>query len=603
MSFQITKIDVRNFRSIRYLRLPSSPMTILVGKNDSGKSNLLRALNLFFEHNSNNATELNFDIDHNVFNEPNRRAKEISITLEINLPCSYHSTNGNYIVWSKKWRANGLIHNHYQGYRRVYNSNNPAHDNTIDIPARSHLHALLRNINFVYVPAIKDLEYFSKLRASIYNIIAEVADRNFRDSSQAFETAISDELEDLTGEIENSLGLRSRLALPQDLSHVFESLDFLSAGRDISLDARGDGIKARHIPLILKFMADKKQSLQVRGMPPHTFIWAYEEPENNLEFSSCIELADQFRGYLDAGISQIFVTTHSPVFYNLSPNHDGSSESISCHHVFRESDEDGTMSTQEPKDLDEHMGTITLLSPLMQDLEDQIRRRQEARELAEQIAASNRRKIFVEGASDKTLLTKAFGVYAPDHAADIDIETQENGGHSYVVDMLLAWRSMAKHDRNLKRAAGIVDRDNDAVRAANEWNCVHRNVESAKCFKLPTPLHIRPALQAGFRIPIVLETLYDREAWEWAEGRNFLTSRDKRNVIPTELSNRIVDGETTLDAHLSQEWEIFVRREFVQSGKGPMARYFAGRADTEFSSRFVVLREWVEEIVTYLFPE
>ena len=514
MSFQITKIDVRNFRSIRHLRLPPSPMTILVGKNDSGKSNLLRALNLFFEHNSNNAAGLNFDIDHNVFNEPNRRAKEISITLEINLPHGYRSTNGDYIVWSKKWRANGLIHNHYQGYRKVRTSNNPVHDNAIDIPARSHLHALLRNINFVYVPAIKDLEYFSKLRASIYNIIAEVADHNFRDSSQAFETAISDELEDLTGEIENSLGLQSRLALPQDLSHVFESLDFLSAGRDISLDVRGDGIKARHIPLILKFMADKKQSLQVRGMPPYTFIWAYEEPENNLEFSSCIELADQFYDYLDAGISQIFVTTHSPVFYNLSRNYDGSSETISCHHVFRDSGEYGTMSTEEPEDLDERMGTITLLSPLMQDLEDKMRRRQEVRELAEQIAASNRRKIFVEGSSDQTLLAKAISVYAPSHAVDIDIETQEDGGHSYVIDMLLAWRSMAKHDQRLQRVAGIVDRDEEAAKAAKEWNRVPRNIESAKCFRLPTPPHIRPVLQAGFRVPIVLETLYDREAWE-----------------------------------------------------------------------------------------
>lgn len=64
--------------------------------------------------------------------------------------------------------------------------------------------------------------------------------------------------------------------------HLFGSLDFLSE-MQISLNERGDGIKARHIPIILKFIAEKTKTLQARGNPPYTFIWGYEEPENNLE--------------------------------------------------------------------------------------------------------------------------------------------------------------------------------------------------------------------------------------------------------------------------------------------------------------------------------
>lgn len=218
-------------------------------------------------------------------------------------------------------------------------------------------HALLRNINFVYVPAIKDLEYFSELRASIYHIIAEVADRAFRDSSQEFEQSISHQLQDLTNQITASLGFRSRLALPKDLSHIFESLDFLSEGQDISLNARGDGIKARHIPLILKFMADKKRGLQVRGAQPHTFIWGYEEPENNLELSSCVQLADQFWNFIGHGVSQIFLTTHSPVFYNLHRKQEEGGRRISCHHIFRGGSEEGTKQATELGDLDDRMGT------------------------------------------------------------------------------------------------------------------------------------------------------------------------------------------------------------------------------------------------------
>lgn len=413
MSLRITKIDIRNFRSARNLALSPGKLAVLVGKNDSGKSNVLRALNLFFNGRTMPGDDLDFETDHNVFNQPNRRAKEIAIKLEIPMPESYRDTNGDFVVWERRWRAEGLVYNEYSGRRRVAGPRGGASLETVDIPDRSNVHGLLRNINYIYVPAIKDLEYFSELRASIYDIIAEVADREFRNSSQDFEQSISDQLQDLTTQITASLGFRSRLALPKDLSHIFESLDFLSEGQDISLDSRGDGIKARHIPLILKFMADKKRRLQVRGSAPHTFIWGYEEPENNLELSSSVELADQFWDFVDHGISQIFLTTHSPVFYNLHRKNVGE-ERITCHHIFREVDSDGTKEASELGDLDDRMGTTALFAPMVTDLEDKVRRQEQARAEVEQLAQANRRKLLVEGPSDKLIVDKALSVFAPD---------------------------------------------------------------------------------------------------------------------------------------------------------------------------------------------
>ena len=72
MSLQITKIEIRNFRSIRNLTLKPSPLTVLVGKNDCGKSNVLRALNLFFESKTDDSVDLDFGTDHNVFNQPKK---------------------------------------------------------------------------------------------------------------------------------------------------------------------------------------------------------------------------------------------------------------------------------------------------------------------------------------------------------------------------------------------------------------------------------------------------------------------------------------------------------------------------------------------------
>ena len=86
MVVRITQIEIRNFRSARNLNLVPNRFAVLVGKNDSGKSNVLRALNLFFNDETDPGEELNFDIDHNIFNHPNRRAKQISIILRIQLP-------------------------------------------------------------------------------------------------------------------------------------------------------------------------------------------------------------------------------------------------------------------------------------------------------------------------------------------------------------------------------------------------------------------------------------------------------------------------------------------------------------------------------------
>lgn len=45
---RIKRIKIRNFRSIVDLDIKVDKMNILVGLNDVGKSNVLKALNLFF---------------------------------------------------------------------------------------------------------------------------------------------------------------------------------------------------------------------------------------------------------------------------------------------------------------------------------------------------------------------------------------------------------------------------------------------------------------------------------------------------------------------------------------------------------------------------
>lgn len=45
---KISSIQIKNFRSIRNVLIKATEFNILVGTNDVGKSNVLKALNLFF---------------------------------------------------------------------------------------------------------------------------------------------------------------------------------------------------------------------------------------------------------------------------------------------------------------------------------------------------------------------------------------------------------------------------------------------------------------------------------------------------------------------------------------------------------------------------
>ena len=209
---------------------------------------------------------------------------------------------------------------------------------------------------------------------------------------------------------------------------------------------------------------------------------------------------------------------------------------------------------------------------------------------------------MLRGHPTRRSLRRRSECFRPTRADEIDVETKDSAGINYVVDMLLAWRNTAKHNPNLPRVAGLVDQDEEAKKAASEWNKISDNLKSAKCFKLPTPPHLFPVLRAEFRVPIVLETIYSREAWEWADGRGYLTNRSFHKVLKPDLNNSIVAQETTLDQHLEDEWAIFVKKEFVQAGKGRMAQHFFQKTDNEFRVALPFLESLVTEIVAYLFP-
>jgi hypothetical protein len=601
MSALIKRVEIQNFRSIRRTIVDLNYLSILVGNNDSGKSNILRALNLFFNAETNPGRALDFEQDNCLSDRPNRRAREILVRVHIELPESYVGTNGQEILWERRWRESGLVHDDYVGIRITRTRRGAERREEVKLSPRSNVHALLRKIEFVYVPAIRDYEYFARLRGRIHGVISEVTGRTFRVSSEEFERSISEHLGPLTDEISRELGFGTRLALPRDLSHLFERLDFLTGDDSVSLDARGDGVKARHIPIILKFMADQRRSLQNRGAPPISVVWGYEEPENNLELRNAVALADELWQFIRDDVAQMVLTTHSPVFYNLVDRASEDEPYIQTHHVFLESPDRGTEVVSNPADLDERMGTVALLAPQVRTLEERIRKQNEAMRQAEDLVASNQRILFVEGESDRIIFVKALRVFGGEDAANVRVQTLPSGaGHSYVSDMLQAWYCTEKHQGGGRRAAGLVDGDDPGLALRRSWNSVDGHTRYCKCFELPKPPHLIECHRRGFSIPATLEEIYPPAEWRRALAAGDLERRDLTSVLDKERANQLFRGEVDLADLAQADAELYVLHRFRSEAKIPSARRLARQEDQAFAADFDPLRRLVEDILSYL---
>lgn len=298
--------------------LPTNHLNIIVGSNDVGKSNYLKALNLFFNHQSDPETYFNFWEDYSYQRHGVRREKNrIEIELIISPPKKQYFQSKGDVKWTKTWRENSSTPEELIEY---------VDGSKFKSDGRSSYYKWLKKLRYKYVPAIKSQEYFNKLIHTLYDVL--------QSDTKALEEQFNKQIKEKTVEISNQLiqrlNLESVLQFKGDFRKLFNNLEFSSKDGKNTLKQRGDGIKIRHIPIILQSIAEAEFMSFRKKYPVASTIWGFEEPENNLEFDSAKKLADSFLEYIekihfqntnstkfDEGI-QIFLTTHSPVFYTLA---------------------------------------------------------------------------------------------------------------------------------------------------------------------------------------------------------------------------------------------------------------------------------------------
>ena len=468
---KISSIRIKNFRSIRNELIQPKDFNIFVGLNDAGKSNILKAMNLFFNGETDYGRKFCFQNDFTyLFPKSSHSTKEIRITIKFDIPKTY-AESGEY-TWTKIWRTGEYFS------EEIINSDGKAPN------AKSRVPGALRRIKYRYVPAVKSRDYYRTLLGDLYTAVFASINNPLPEAVETFSSALKSYTKELSQNIEKQLGMKSVLSFPDDLNDVFEALIFETCGSldgvYIPLDYRGDGIQARHIPIILRYIANEDQKSRNKGSMKVCTIWGFEEPENGLELLRTFNLADEFEKY--ATEIQIFVSTHSPAFYMKKE-----SKSSCVLYVSKKNDTDETsiISTNGSRTIAEDMGLMPLVAPF---IEEQSRRLQEAERIYKENVLTDVPTILVEGETDIDYLKIAIGQHSSLLKDMLDTNNlrivckNDGAGCTTLSDWTLAWTYSGFKSKLL----ALFDKDEAGISAkqAIERNEVFRNKQNSVSVKI-----------------------------------------------------------------------------------------------------------------------
>lgn len=401
----INKIHIKYFRSLYDIEFNqiSDTLTVFTGSNDVGKSNVLRALNLFFNDETDTKDEILFERDFSKLRRKELREKIktrqlIQIALEISSPVQYKSLPKTFKV--------------FRNFDRYDEGTDFIFENRI-ISDKKKLAAARRFINsirFTYIPAIKDKNTFSQILQSLKAHLPPLEKEHLKLFNQQLQK-YGDELKQ---DFEEKLNLLPVLSLPSTTQELFSTLDFSIADNIVStsLAQRGDGIRCRFIPSIMNYVAKNS---------PYRNIWAIEEPENSLEFLKALELNNTLENEYSNN-AQVLVTSHSPAFvgsiaensnkivYFLDKEADGK---ISLEKIDR-----NLLLDEQKIKLSKKLGYIALQRDLagclIKKIEEVKKTKEEYQKLIESISTTTKSYILcVEGESDKIILETAWNKLYP----------------------------------------------------------------------------------------------------------------------------------------------------------------------------------------------
>ena len=402
----IDKITIRYFRSIYTLDLKGcKDATIFTGQNDVGKSNIIKALNLFFNNESDWNKAHNFQEDYSLLRKENVRKDSIrgqqfiSITVFFIKGARMPNSLPDKFSVTRRWDLSGSSYKESTDVMQKMKLYCKAKGLKFsEKTTTATLSKFLHRIEFIYIPAIKDSSIFDSILYQLQqSLMANKGSLALASPIKKANELIKELMNELETDFEKSTGIKSRVSIPYSLDiikglvNIQTDVEGLPEG--VLLEKRGDGIRAHYIPKILDYISRTSDKL---------YIWGFEEPENSYEYRRCLQVANEFFAVYSIE-NQIFITSHSPAFYAHE------SDRIKIFRICQNNGKTELSSCSET--IDEELGYADIYKHYVDQIEQLEKIRKDRDEvlasLTEEIKQSKCPILLTEGKTDSSLLKLA----------------------------------------------------------------------------------------------------------------------------------------------------------------------------------------------------
>jgi hypothetical protein len=329
-------LAVENFRSLRSLELSDLGEYVpLVGLNSSGKSNIFRALNLFFDGYIDEAgTELDLARDFSSHASKGKK-KSIRIAVTFDLRPRYGARESLRAFLASKGVVDELVVQREWSYvSGVLQQTTQLGPSQVSLapPAANEdglVGAVLRSFGFRYIP---NHSRPSDLISAVSDPLAQVLLSRWKKTKAYREGKVEEtlgELQTVADELVEGLSVNvarpgTRVArVSADAPSGLEALP-VQVALSVTTDAgtlqdpelQGSGTQSFMLLHVLDLLAKTQRELGF-GWWPYS-IWAIEEPESFLHAGLRTRYAEDLRTYASNPNRQVFVTTHQDEFVRVS---------------------------------------------------------------------------------------------------------------------------------------------------------------------------------------------------------------------------------------------------------------------------------------------
>ncbi len=337
---KILKIRIHNFRSIKDQEVTLGDYSILLGENNAGKTNVIRALRIFYEN------DLKFDskVDFPKFKTDDQESWiEIDFLTtteeQANLKDEYKSTDN--ILKVRKFLKSDDKERVKANQSNIFGYENGTLSNNLFYGAKNISESKIGNV--IYIPELSKVDDSLKmsgpspLRDMINFVITKIAkksasfsklEKDFEEFNSVFKTedtegfSVQNLEQDINNEIKEwniQFGLKVNPLQPNDIvknlvSHFIKD-GFLN-NEEVKIDSFGQGLQRHLIYALIKLSTKYNDDIKKEKKefsPDFTFI-LFEEPEAFLHPSQQEKMNTSLQLLAKDDEQQILITTHSPIF-------------------------------------------------------------------------------------------------------------------------------------------------------------------------------------------------------------------------------------------------------------------------------------------------